>query len=63
MARGFEELDVYRLSEDLADRVWDLVIPWDIFAKDTVGKQVVRSADSIGANIAEGCGRGTYKDN
>ena len=27
---------------------------WDSFPKDTVGKQAVRSADSIGANIAEG---------
>jgi four helix bundle protein len=30
-----------------------------MFAKDTVGKQLVRAADSIGANIAEGSGRGT----
>ena len=29
----------------------------------TLGKQIVRSADSIGANIAEGSGRGTYQDN
>jgi four helix bundle protein len=28
-----------------------------------VGKQLVRSADSVGANIAEGNGRGTYADN
>ncbi|PYS81132.1 MAG: four helix bundle protein, partial [Acidobacteria bacterium] len=32
-------------------------------AKDTVGKQIVRSADSIGANIAEGSGRGSHQDN
>ncbi|MGD1942194.1 MAG: four helix bundle protein [Leptolyngbyaceae cyanobacterium] len=31
--------------------------------KDTVGKQLVRSIDSIGANIAEGAGRGSYRDN
>jgi four helix bundle protein len=30
---------------------------WDNFAKDTVGKQLVRAADSVGANIAEGGGR------
>jgi hypothetical protein len=62
-SQGFEDLEVYRLAEDIADCVWDAVIPWDNFAKDTVGKQLVRAADSIGANIAEGTGRGTYKDN
>ena len=64
MARtAFQNLRVYRLSEQLADRIWDLVHGWQPFAKDTVGKQVVRAADSIGANIAEGVGRGTYKEN
>ena len=32
-------------------------------AKGTVGKQLIRSADSIGANIAEGEGRGSFQDN
>ena len=32
-------------------------------AKRTVGAQVVRSADSVGANSAEGTGRGSFKDN
>jgi len=60
---GFEKLRVYRLSEELTDEIWDIVLTWDYFAKDTVGKQVVRAADSIGANIAEGCWRGRYLDN
>ena len=59
----FENLEVYKLAEKLADQIWDLVAPWDGFAKDTVGKQLVRSADSIGANISEGAGRGSYQDN
>ena len=64
MARtNFEKLKVYQLSEKLADEIWFIVIRWGNFAKDTVGKQVVRSADSVGANIAEGTGRGTVKDN
>ncbi len=60
---AFENLRVYRLWEELADVIWDLVVRWDPFARDTVGKQLVRAADSIGANISEGVGRGSYQDN
>ena len=64
MARtNFERLRVYRLSEKLADEIWDVVLGWNNFARDTVGKQVVRSADSVGANVSEGCGRGRFLDN
>jgi four helix bundle protein len=54
---------VYKLSETLADEIWKIVLSWDSFAKDTMGKQIVRGVDSIGANIAEGVGRGSCKDN
>jgi four helix bundle protein len=60
---NFEKLQVYQLSEKLADNIWEIVVSWDSFAKDTVGKQIVRAADSIGANIAEGSGRGSLPDN
>ena len=59
----FVNLRVYQLAEELADEVWEVVTDWEYLAKDTVGKQIVRSADSIGANIAEGSGRGSYQDN
>ena len=60
---NFENLRVYQLAEELSDRVWEIVLGWDIFARDTVGKHLVKAVDSIGANIAEGTGRGTYIDN
>ena len=64
MARtNFEKLRVYRLSEKLADQIWEIARGWDNFARDTVGKQLVRAADSIGANISEGTGRGRFLDN
>ena len=58
-----EDLEVYQLAENFSDEIWFIVHEWDYFAKDTVGKQIVRSADSIGANIAEGYGRNHYKEN
>jgi len=60
---NFEKLDVYKLSERLADGIWEIVQEWNQFDKDTLGKQIVRSADSIGANIAEGEGRYNFQDN
>ncbi|MEH2165680.1 MAG: four helix bundle protein [Nostoc sp.] len=61
--KRFQELQVYQLSEELADDIWKIVEGWSFFAKDTIGKQIVRSADSIGANIAEGVGRGSFQEN
>jgi four helix bundle protein len=52
-----EEKRVYQRAEALGDQVWEIVIAWDWFAKKTVGGQLTRAADSIGANIAEAGGR------
>ncbi len=60
---NFEKLRVYKLAEALADNIWMVVLNWDYLAKNTVGKQLIRAADSIGANLAEGTGRGTSLDN
>jgi len=60
---SFENLQVYKLGEKLADEIWRVVTGWEMFAKMTVGRQIVRAADSIGANIAEGSGRRSFQDN
>ena len=60
---NFETLRVYELAEALEGAIWDIVMVWKVFARDTVGRQLVRSADSIGANIAEGSGRGSARNN
>ena len=58
-----EELDVYLMAMDLADKVWSEVKDWDYFLKSTIGKQLVNAVDSIAANISEGYGRYHYKEN
>ncbi len=52
-----ENLRIYQQAEIIADQIWQLSSRWGSFARETVGKQLARSADSIGANIAEGCGK------
>jgi len=60
---SFQQLRVYQLAEKISNEIWFIVKKSDDFAKDTMGKQIVRSADSVGANIAEGHGRYSYQDN
>jgi four helix bundle protein len=59
----FEDLEVYQLAQKLANEIWRIAKGWENFTKDTLGKQIVRSADSICANIAEGRGRYNDQDN
>jgi four helix bundle protein len=60
---NFENLRIYQLSAELGDLVWEIVYKWDYTARDTIGKQLINSADSVGANIAEGTGRGSIAEN
>jgi four helix bundle protein len=56
------ELDVYRLAEKLSNMIWYDFDKWNNKAQKTIGYQIIRSADSISANIAEGYGRYTSLD-
>jgi len=57
-----DDLKVYQLAMKLAEKVWEIVLKWDSYAKYSIGKQFTESADSIGANISEGFGRFHFKD-
>ncbi|MGH2992700.1 MAG: four helix bundle protein [Solirubrobacterales bacterium] len=55
--RNFRSLLVYQRATALADDVREATLGWTSFDRWTLGVQLVRSADSIGANIAEAFGR------
>ena len=57
-----EDFNVYNLAMDLGEAVYSIVFQWNYFDKDTVGKQLVRAADSIAANLSEGMGRYHFKE-
>jgi four helix bundle protein len=56
------DISAYKISFALSNYIWDIIIKWNYFEKDTVGKQFVRAIDSISANIAEGFGRYSKKE-
>src|SRR5882757_327695 len=58
-----EDLEVYKISMEIGEHVWNIVMKWDYFAKKTLGCQFVEAADSIALNIAEGYGRFHFKEN
>jgi len=60
MATSLEDLRVLREAEAVADGIWREVVRWDPFAREVLGGQLARAADSIGANVAESFGRFHY---
>lgn len=59
---ALEELRVYNSAMEIGEDVWKLFEAWNYFQKDTIGKQLIKAADSIAANISEGYGRYHFKD-
>jgi four helix bundle protein len=53
MAVAAEDLVVLRTAESISDSVWKLVVSWEAFAREAVGRQLVTAADLVGANIAQ----------
>jgi four helix bundle protein len=62
MITKLEDFRAYSLAMEIAEDVWNIVVTWRYFEKDTVGKQFVRAVDSIASNLAEGLGRYHYKE-
>ena len=63
MKSSVNKLEIYRDAMEIAERVWNVAVEWEVFAQTTVGTQLVRAVDSVAANIAEGYGRYHYKEN
>ncbi|MBM3253087.1 MAG: four helix bundle protein [Candidatus Omnitrophica bacterium] len=57
-----KDLRILNQAEKIADDIWEIVINWSYFAKDTIGKQLICASDSIGANITEGYSRYHLKE-
>lgn len=57
-----EEMEICNISMEIGDEIWFSVVEWENLAKYSIGQQIVRSSDSIAANISEGYGRYHFKD-
>ncbi len=63
MIKDFDDLEIYKLAEDLAGWIYDLTDKFPSDEKFNVISQLRRAVTSVGANIAEGYGRFHYKEN
>ena len=57
-----QDIGAYKIAFSVSNYIWDIVISWKYFERNTVGSQFVRAIDSISANIAEGFGRYNKKE-
>ncbi len=63
IVKDFDDLIVYKLSEDMASWIYDVTRKFPSDEKYNLVSQLKRAVTSIGANIAEGYGRYHYKEN
>ena len=59
---NLQEFKIVEHTNQISESIWQEVIQWKHFEKDTIGKQLVRAADSISANLSEAYGRYSYAD-
>lgn len=57
---ALKDLQVYELARKLSSLAWDIYSNLNYEQKKIIGDQFIRSADSVGANIAEGYARYHY---
>ena len=55
--KNIYELDIYKLAETISDKIWYGFDAWPEKVQRTIGYQIIKSSDSIAANLAEGYGR------
>ncbi len=60
--RNFRQLDVWKKSHELTLEVYRLTASFPTQERYGLTSQLQRAAASIGANLAEGCGRETAAD-
>lgn len=57
-----KDLEIYRLSRLLSAKSWLIYEKMDFEERKIMGQQFIRSADSVGANIAEGYARFHFRE-
>ena len=64
MVRDYYELEIWKRAHELTIELYKLTANPEFMMHEKFGlvQQIRRASASVGANIAEGCGRRTKKD-